>query len=602
MFRSNRVTGSSLRAQSVDRWAMFEALEERRLLAATFNSLQAAIDSAAPGSILTVAAGTVQELVTVNKPLTIRGAHFGVDARDASRGTGETIVRGAPLSDGKQSTSFYITASDVTIDGFTVQDDSSSNVHGAGIVIAPGVHGTKILNNIVQSNVAGLYLANNSNADPCIIQHNIFRDNNNDGDNSGRGIYSDGGVSGGNLTRVIIDSNTFSNNVGFGPPVNSQAAIGLEAQTAGKQSNITITNNIMTGNGKGVLLVNVDRVAIQNNVMTASTDANSAAIRIEGGSSNITIDHNTVTGNLGAAMRVSNIFTRPNSAIVATQNNFFGNTKGGLTVDGNSYTGILDATNNWWGSDQGPGGDGPGFGDAVVAADHNVNFTPWSVTPIGSGTIDSSTPRGLRQILIEDLADVRTQITGSLRHFINDAIINFKASLADALWLDDSHLAPGAGRAVFDLDRKAVNQLRHIIKGLRKTGLPDGLVETVQRVANLERMMAMIAIDSAGDGDAKKLIRSNHELSAGVNEVGRGNYDLAIMHFMTAWEMSIQAGHKAKPSPAPKPAPAPKPPMPKPHGDQGGEDEGGDKGKHKPREKNGDDKPGKENRDEQDED
>src|SRR5437763_1840716 len=88
-------------------------------------------------------------------------ARFGVDAADKSRGQGETIIRGAPVTDGTRSTSFLITASDVTIDGFTVQDDSSSNLYGAGIVIAPGVHGTHIVNNIVQSNIAGLYLANN---------------------------------------------------------------------------------------------------------------------------------------------------------------------------------------------------------------------------------------------------------------------------------------------------------------------------------------------------------------------------------------------------------------------------------------------------------
>jgi copper-binding protein NosD len=489
----------------------------------------------------------VTELVKVNKPLIIRGARAGVDARDPSRGQGETIVNGAPLSDGKQSTSFYITASGVTIDGFTIQDDSSSNVYGAGIVIAPGVHGTKIVNNVIQSNVAGVYLANNSNADPALIQHNVFKNNNNAGDNSGRGIYSDGGVSGGNLTRVVIDSNTFVNNVGFGPPENPEAAIGLEAKTAGKQANITITNNIMTGNGKGVLLYNIDRVLIDGNVMTASTDANSAAIRIEGNATNVTVAHNTVTGSLGAAMRISNIFTGPSSLILVTQNNFFGNAKGGLRVEAGGFTGTMDARNNWWGSDSGPSGDANGLGDSLTAPDNNVLFSPWSTAPITITQGDAGTPRGLRQILIQDLATLRSQIHGHLQHLIKDAITNFKATLADNLWLDDSHLAPGAGQDLFDLDRKAVGQLRKIIRPMKKIhGLPTGLVETVQRVVNLERMMAMIAIDAAGAGDAKKLAKANAELAAGAKDQTAGNYDAAIAHFQNAWGQAIDASKSAK--------------------------------------------------------
>jgi parallel beta-helix repeat protein len=522
----------------------FERLELRQLLAATPGSLQAAIDSAAPGSTIDVGAGTVQELVTVNKPLTIRGARAGVDARDKSRGTGETIIEGADFGGGNRSTSFYITASNVTIDGFVVQDDSSSNQFGAGIVIAPGVSGAHIVNNIVQSNISGLYLANASNTNPAVIQHNVFQNNNNQGENSGRGIYTDDSVSGGKLTRVVIDSNWFIGNVGFGPPANPQAAIGLEAQTAGKQSNITITNNVMQGNGKGVLIFNADNITIAGNLMTASTDANGAAIRIEGGSNNINIHNNTVTGNLGMAMRVSKLIAGPNSNIVATNNNFYGNTGGGLRVESGGYSGTLDATHNWWGSDKGPGGDGPGFGDALIASDHNVDFDPWATSLLGAQqppTSDSGTPRGLRQILVEDLAHIRDGTKGRMRGRLNDAIANFKATLADSLWADDSHLAPGAGELVFRLDQKALKLIKKSIKGFKHSKIPDGVLETIQRITNLERTMAMLAIDSAAGGNAKKLVKANHELSAGVNDVGRGDYAPAIDHFMAAWKLAIDA-------------------------------------------------------------
>lgn len=518
--------------------AFVEFLEIRRLLA-TFGSIQAAVDGAAPGSILTVGAGTVQELVTVNKPLTIRGARFGIDAADSSRGQGETIIRGGAVSDGTRSTSFLITANDVTIDGFTVQDDSSSNLYGAGIVISPGVHGTHIINNIVQSNIAGLILANNSTTDPALIQHNVFKNNNNQGTNSGRGIYSDSRVSGGNLTNVVIDSNTFTGNVGFGPPAEPRAAIDLKATKHGRQSNITITNNTMQGNGKGVLLANASNVSIAGNAMTASTDTHGAAIRIEGGSSRISIFRNAIAFNLGAAIRISTELGKANSKFTITQNNLYGNAGGALVVDKGSYKKTLDATNNWWGSDQGPGGDGPGVGDALFANGAHVIFAPWATAPIGSTPTNSSTPRGLRGIVIADLATVRAQVPPKLQALIDDATAALNASLAGSLWVDDSNLAAGAGRTVFDLDGKAVKRLWQLIKAFKKSSLPSGLVETIGRVIDLERIMAMIAIDAAPTVSAKALSHANGELSAGADLAARGKFADAILHFRRAWQLAI---------------------------------------------------------------
>jgi hypothetical protein len=253
-----------------------------------------------------------------------------------------------------------------------------------------------------------------------------------------------------------------------------------------------------------------------------------------------------------------------NSNISVTQNNLYGNTGGALIVEAGGYSGTLNATNNWWGSPTGPGGIGGGFGDAITAPDHNVNFNPFATKLItgsdtgntgGNDAADESTPRGLRQILIEDLAAIRDKSSGRLRHFLNDAIANFKASLDASLWVDDSHLAPGAGETLFKLDAKALKLLRKAIKHTKRADLPDGIKQTIQRITNLERMMAMIAIDSASGGKANKLRKANHELSAGVNEVNRGNYAQAIGHFLAAWKFAIQAGHKKhKKAPAPKPA------------------------------------------------
>lgn len=371
-----------------------EGLEGRCLLAAhiigspiVYPTIQSAVNAAAPGATIKVDAGVYSEQVTVNKQLTLLGAQAGVDARSASRGSTESIVNGQDFGGGNRSTSFYIAANDVTLDGFTVQGDTSSNVFGAGVVIAPLTAGTHVLDDVIQNNVAGLYLANSNLFDPAIIRHNVFANNNNPGNNNGRGIYTDGGVSGGNLTGVQIDSNTFIGNVGDGSGGNPQAAIGLETQTAGKQSNIVIINNIMSGNGKGVLMYNATNVAITGNVITGSTDATSAAIRIEGNVSNALLAYNTISGGLGSAVRIVDLFVGPSSQIAVNHNNFSANNGGGLVVDPLGYSGVLDATNNWWGSPSGPSGDGPGTGQALVTNGATILFKPWSMAPITSPSL-----------------------------------------------------------------------------------------------------------------------------------------------------------------------------------------------------------------------
>ena len=78
-----------------------------------------------------------------------------------------------------------VNASGVTVDGFVVQGNTSNGTLGAGIVIAPSMSGTTVVNNILQNNVAGLFLANNSATSPALIQHNLFYSNNQDGEASG---------------------------------------------------------------------------------------------------------------------------------------------------------------------------------------------------------------------------------------------------------------------------------------------------------------------------------------------------------------------------------------------------------------------------------
>ncbi|HSZ56572.1 MAG TPA: fibronectin type III domain-containing protein, partial [Tepidisphaeraceae bacterium] len=375
-----------------------EKLEQRLLLAAhivgdptVYATIQAAVNAAAPGATINVDSGFYSELVTVNKPLTLRGARAGIDARSNVRQgfAGETMMPGAQVADGNTS-AFYITASDVTIDGFFCSGNTSILQYGAGIVIAPGVSGTHIFNNVLEGNISGLFLANSSPTDPAVIQYNAFLYNNNLGSLGGRGIYSDGSISGGVLTNVVIDSNFFLNNHGdYRTTTALEAAISLESYSSGPgaQWNIRITNNTFDENGKALLAWNASNILFQGNVVTSTLDSGSGTIRLEGGVSNVTITGNNLYDNLAPALRIdSKAFGADNSGVVMSGNDIYGNGydlhDGAIDVDSTTYDGPLDASNNWWGDASGPSGDFSGSGDAVFANGANVGVSPWATAPV----------------------------------------------------------------------------------------------------------------------------------------------------------------------------------------------------------------------------
>ena len=379
--------------------SMIEPLERRRLLAAhvlsdstVYATIQAAVDASPAGATITVDPGTYPEQVSIYKMLTLQGAQAGIDARSnvrAANPANASVLTGQLYADGTRSCSFYIAADDVTIDGFTVQDETVQDTsRGAGIAIAPGHSGAHILNTIVQNNVSGLFLANASSTDPAVIQHNLFRNNNHNGDDGGRGIYSDGGISGGNLTNVTIDSNAFYHNVGGWGTTYYESGISLESQTPGSQSNIRITNNQFQENGKAILAWNVNGLLIQGNVITHETDQASGAVRFEGGVSNATITGNTIYDNSGPAMRTdSKTVPADESGFVVNNNNFYHNAYGygsnaAIMIVAGTYNGTFDLRNNWWGDPSGPGYVA-GTGDSLYTGRNSVVYSPWSTSPVG---------------------------------------------------------------------------------------------------------------------------------------------------------------------------------------------------------------------------
>jgi hypothetical protein len=315
-----------------------------------------AIANTVSGGTVEVLEGTYAQRVNVNKSITVLGAQHGVDAR-TSRGA-ESVVTG--VGNGGQ-TPFYVTANNVTLDGFTVEGATNGNVFGYGILLGKGTSGAHVLNNIIQENIIGLGLANNPAGEAAVVQHNLFRSNNATGPAGGNAIYSDEYVAG-PLANVTIDANRFEGH--------DDAALNLSATVPGSQSAITFSNNDVVDNGRAAFLFNVVDSTFSNNTVSGSTSAASADFRIYGGVRNVRFTGNLLSGGAGDAIRVTG---SNNSGLVVQGNSITGYAGDGLEVVSGAYTGgPLDATGNWWGTNTAAG----------VAAEisGNIDFTPFLIT------------------------------------------------------------------------------------------------------------------------------------------------------------------------------------------------------------------------------
>lgn len=278
----------------------------------------------AGGDTIRVEAGTYNENVTVDRPVTLLGAQAGVDAR--TRSGPETVIT--------PNRAIEITAGNVELNGFTIEGATEAGVRTSG-----SQSGYLITNNVFQNNPVGLHFGSSGSAQS-IVRSNLFRNNNSPGAISGYGIYSDQG-----LSDAVIDSNTFENN--------RQASVAVlgpsSLMRAAANSGITIKGNTADS---GVILQGVQTAALEGNTLSS---AGGAAIDLLGGNDGVTISGNNLT-NSSVGIRLSGS-GGPNSGVVATGNNIIGNGIG-IEVEPGGSTGTVDAGGNFFhGNDEDAAGD-----------------------------------------------------------------------------------------------------------------------------------------------------------------------------------------------------------------------------------------------------
>ena len=218
--------------------------------------------AAVGGDTIRVGPGLFTESFNVTKQVTLLGNETGNDAatRDGVVSLAdETILHGA-LSGSLHTTQVTISTSDVTLDGFLVEGQTSANVFGAAVYEAPGTHGTHVSNNIIQDNITGVYVSNNSPSDQNVLSHNLFRNNTQPGPGSGQDIYADQ-FTAGTLEHLLITDNKFTNTA----YVEDSWAIGFSNTGGAAFQDLVIQNNTVDGHGRGMYFYNASDVTISGN-------------------------------------------------------------------------------------------------------------------------------------------------------------------------------------------------------------------------------------------------------------------------------------------------------------------------------------------------
>jgi hypothetical protein len=328
---------------------------------AGYSTIQAAVDDPACDTV-NVAPGVYAENVFISRAVTLNGAQAGQPTSGrTSAGPDESTVVGANPT-GAHAV-FVISASSVTIDGFTVKNSAISDA-AIGIQIRPS-NDSVVLNNFID----GITTADVTPAG-CAI-----------------GVHLQNG-----LLNVNVSSNDIRNVVSSGTATGIQ--FGDNDATPGIDISLMQNNNISAvtssaGSASAVICTKATLTAtafyFQKNHISDLTGATS-------------VHAVSIAADVNVPLVIENDFTNLNSPSGDVAAIWFNNVPRVLTADcsGNFFfipapaygveiVGPFDPNHppmsggcNWWNSPDGPGPVGPGHGCLVSP---NVRYSPWRVTP-----------------------------------------------------------------------------------------------------------------------------------------------------------------------------------------------------------------------------
>ncbi len=359
-----------------------------------FATLQDAVNAAADGDTIIIAAGTYGGDATVNVGVTIRGANFGIDGH-GTRGA-ESVLTGK----------IQVTAaSGVVIDGVKFVDATDSSVPGDQrySLLMNGAADNVVRNSIFDRNAVtgsginsqahrGLEIAFVPSGASLLVEHNLFTSTNTNHASVFSGhVYKSGIYSNGGLGTTTITNNTFD----F-----TRSAINADSFS----NTVTIDHNNFSNSGTGVAVgvtVSNPVTSIHDNSFTnVGDDFNfrniSASVNFDANATNNTAPETlTVLGGTGADNLVG---TAGSDRLVANDlgspnvgNDTLSGLGGNDQLEGNTGN---DTLSGGTGNDTllgGAGNDTALYAQAIDASMLSASGGSWTVTTGGAEGTDTLT-------------------------------------------------------------------------------------------------------------------------------------------------------------------------------------------------------------------
>ena len=422
-----------------------------------YTTISAALTDAANGVTIIVHEGTYDEMVTINKSVTLLGANWGVHPAVGTHPTETVGTRGPETIIKHAWYAFLLTADDITIDGFKFTGETG----GAGQIIrsyadANNFHLTNCIFDVSREAVSsGWVLFGDYSHNDVMIDFNLFMDE------QGHATLYFGGSSpsydrlhiaynkfnaGGDgifwatdtpMADGIVEGNEFDGTIGGIP---GQGGTGMNI---GKGGNIIIRDNWFhdmwyTGFQVGIVGGSVTDNTFQDTypILYSGTWYSSNAFELWGGeygtavSTNVTISGNTVKFNYQSNANADEHGIRLRSGADAPNihvncNNFI---HGGVSTTAlaarNQGSGILDAEYNWWGDASGPYHPTTNPGGTGGAVSDNVDYDPWlmgsviSISEAIDDIIEKVDHHGIANSLISQLQNaLNAQEEGNAKAF-----------------------------------------------------------------------------------------------------------------------------------------------------------------------------------------
>jgi hypothetical protein len=360
--------------------------------ATAFKTIGEAITAAAGGDNIEVGAGEYRfgwynehdkTGVGITKSVTLLGPNAGTPGYEAR--VDEAVIHIEGQDTGWQGVhGLAIGAPDVTIDGFKIQGEAWK----WGFSPVEGAHGLTVQNNIIETGMTLFFsiddftyrhnLVQNTDSAELYnrVQHNAIYAELYGGDEAGRNwVIGDNRITDVRSALVLslpvrYSDITFSRNEVVEPLV---MGVNIGGNTI--IGNMVISDNTITSAGNSgvyfstIAVIDGDAaIVVTHNVISAQSHGVFLAAATVGSASEIIVECNAISGP-GVGVRV---YTPEVAGIVGRIrfNSLSGNSWGVY----NDTAVVVDATDNWWGAEDGPGVGGPGSGDKVST---NVLYDPW---------------------------------------------------------------------------------------------------------------------------------------------------------------------------------------------------------------------------------